>query len=85
MEEDKWDLTLIWFERFVSTLEGMIGEEWCIKWAIELGILDIVHNRAQPITLPHLVLALQVPQAKVACVQRLMRLLAYNHFFVKLK
>ncbi|KAF1872943.1 hypothetical protein Lal_00016049 [Lupinus albus] len=54
----------------------------CIKWAIELGIPDIIHNHAQPITLPHLVLALQVPQAKVACVQRLMRLLAHNHFFV---
>lgn len=57
----------------------------CIKWAVELGIPDIIHNHAQPITLPHLVSALQVPQAKAASVKRLMRLLAHNDFFAIIK
>ncbi|KAK7252123.1 hypothetical protein RIF29_35859 [Crotalaria pallida] len=52
-----------------------------IKWAVELGIPDIIHNHAQPITLPELVSALHVPQPKALCVQRLMRLLTHNGFF----
>ncbi|TKY50287.1 Isoflavone 7-O-methyltransferase [Spatholobus suberectus] len=52
-----------------------------IKWAIDLGIPDIIHKHGQPITLPELVSALKVPQAKATCVQRLMRLLAHNDFF----
>ncbi|TKY50285.1 Isoflavone 7-O-methyltransferase [Spatholobus suberectus] len=52
-----------------------------IKWAIDLGIPDIIHKHGQPITLPELVSALKVPQAKATCVQRLMRLLAHNDYF----
>ncbi|KAK7252122.1 hypothetical protein RIF29_35858 [Crotalaria pallida] len=52
-----------------------------IKWAIDLNIPNIIHNHAQPITLPELVSALQVPQPKATCVKRLMRLLAHNDFF----
>jgi isoflavone-7-O-methyltransferase len=32
-----------------------------IKWAVELSIPDIIHNHGQPITLPELVAALQIP------------------------
>ncbi|OIV93242.1 hypothetical protein TanjilG_27421 [Lupinus angustifolius] len=53
-----------------------------IKWAVELGIPDIIKNQTQPITLPQLISALQVPQSKTTCVQRLMRLLAHNNLFV---
>ncbi|KAJ1395812.1 Winged helix-like DNA-binding domain superfamily [Sesbania bispinosa] len=57
----------------------------CIKWAIDLGIPDIIHNHGQAITLSELVSALQVPQAKATCIQRLMRLLAHNDIFIILK
>ncbi|KAF1874754.1 hypothetical protein Lal_00007368 [Lupinus albus] len=53
-----------------------------IKWTVELGISDIIKNQTQPITLPHLISALQVPQSKATSVQRIMRLLAHNHLFV---
>ncbi|KAK7362790.1 hypothetical protein VNO77_04912 [Canavalia gladiata] len=57
----------------------------CIKWAIDLGIPDIIHKHHQPITLPQLVSALHIPHAKVTCVQRIMRLLAHNGFFAIIK
>jgi hypothetical protein len=56
-----------------------------VKWAIDLKIPDIIHNHAQPITLSELVSALQVPQSKQTCVQRLMRLLAHIDFFAIVK
>lgn len=56
-----------------------------IKWAIDLGIPDIIHNHGQPITLPELVSALQVPKAKAPCVHSLMRLLTHNNFFTVVK
>nr|KYP42011.1 Isoflavone-7-O-methyltransferase 9 [Cajanus cajan] len=56
-----------------------------IKWAVELGIPNVIHNHGQPITLSDLVSALEVPQAKATCVQRLMRLLAHNGFFAIIK
>jgi isoflavone-7-O-methyltransferase len=45
-----------------------------IKWVVELGIPDIIHNHGQPITLPQLLSALRIPEAKSVCVQSLMRL-----------
>ncbi|WJX45978.1 hypothetical protein P8452_32820 [Trifolium repens] len=45
-----------------------------IKWVVELGIPDIIHNHGQPITLPQLLSALRIPEAKSICVQSLMRL-----------
>ncbi|XP_061351756.1 isoflavone-7-O-methyltransferase 9-like [Gastrolobium bilobum] len=57
----------------------------CIKWAIDLGIPDIIHNHPHPITLPELVSALHVPHSKATCVERLMRLLAHNDFFAIIK
>ncbi|XP_061351742.1 isoflavone-7-O-methyltransferase 9-like [Gastrolobium bilobum] len=57
----------------------------CIKWAIDLGIPDIIHNHPHPITLPELVSALNVPLSKATCVERLMRLLAHNDFFAIIK
>ncbi|KAL2321125.1 hypothetical protein Fmac_030094 [Flemingia macrophylla] len=56
-----------------------------IKWAVELGIPNIIHNHGQPITLSHLVSSLEIPQTKATCVQRLMRLLAHNGFFAIIK
>ena len=56
-----------------------------LKCAVELGIPDIIHKHGQPITLNGLISALQVPPAKAICVQRLMRLLAHNGFFVVTK
>lgn len=56
-----------------------------VKWAVDLGIPDIIHKHGQPITLPELVSALEVSQSKVDSVYRLMRLLAHNDFFTVVK
>ena len=56
-----------------------------LKCAIELGIPDIIHNHAHPITLPHLVSALHIPHSKTSCFRRLMRLLVYSGFFSIIK
>ncbi|CAL0321090.1 unnamed protein product [Lupinus luteus] len=54
----------------------------CLKWAVELGIADIIHNHAKPITFPELMLALvQVPPTKASLVKRFMRFLAHNGIF----
>ncbi|KAE9589705.1 hypothetical protein Lal_00021555 [Lupinus albus] len=54
----------------------------CLKWAVELGIADIIHNHGKPITIPELILALvQVPPAKASLVKRFMRFLAHNGIF----
>ncbi|KAJ0081288.1 hypothetical protein Patl1_10632 [Pistacia atlantica] len=46
-----------------------------LKCAVELGIPDIVHKHAQPITLPELVSAPQISPTKTSYVNRLMRML----------
>ncbi|TKY65087.1 Isoflavone 7-O-methyltransferase [Spatholobus suberectus] len=56
-----------------------------LKLIIELRIPDIIHNHGQPITLPELVSILQVPLAKVGQVHRLMRYLAHNGFFERVR
>ncbi|WVY96226.1 hypothetical protein V8G54_028377 [Vigna mungo] len=53
----------------------------CLKWAVQLGIPDIIHNHGKPITLSHLVSTLQIPPSKTAFVQRLMHFLAHNEIF----
>ncbi|KAK7394403.1 hypothetical protein VNO78_14931 [Psophocarpus tetragonolobus] len=53
----------------------------CLKWMVELGIPDIIHNHGQPITLSDLVSTLQVPPARVGQVQGLMHHLAHTGFF----
>nr|AFK42082.1 unknown [Lotus japonicus] len=52
-----------------------------LKWIVELGIPDIIHNHGHPITLSNLVSILQIPQEKIGNVRRLMRYLAHNGFF----
>ncbi|XP_014497550.1 isoflavone 7-O-methyltransferase-like [Vigna radiata var. radiata] len=51
-----------------------------IKWMIELGIPDIIHNHGQPISLSKLVSILQIPPSKVRGVKSLLRYLAHNGF-----
>ncbi|CAJ1976381.1 unnamed protein product [Sphenostylis stenocarpa] len=53
----------------------------CLKWAVQLGIPDIINNHGKPITLPHLVSALQIAPSKADFVHRLMRFLAHNGIF----
>nr|AKW47169.1 O-methyltransferase [Pueraria montana var. lobata] len=53
----------------------------CLKWAVELGIPDKIHNHGKPITLPELVSALEIPPSKAGFMQRLMRFLAHNGIF----
>ncbi|XP_062083692.1 trans-resveratrol di-O-methyltransferase-like [Humulus lupulus] len=58
-----------------------------LKCAVQLGIPDIINNNAQgqPITLPELVSALQLPPSKTGFVHRLMRLLVHSGFFTAKK
>ncbi|MED6205543.1 hypothetical protein PIB30_018530 [Stylosanthes scabra] len=53
----------------------------CLKWAIELRIATIIHNHGKPITLPHLLSALNLPPSKTWVVPRFMRFLAHNGLF----
>ncbi|CAJ1976380.1 unnamed protein product [Sphenostylis stenocarpa] len=53
----------------------------CLKWAVQLGIPDIIHNHGKPITLSQLVSTLQIPPSKTTFLQRLMRFLAHNGIF----
>ncbi|KAK7391782.1 hypothetical protein VNO78_20203 [Psophocarpus tetragonolobus] len=57
----------------------------CLKWAVQLGVPDIIHNHnhnhTKPITLPELVSTLQIPPSKSDFVKRLMRFLAHNGIF----
>ncbi|XP_059659943.1 trans-resveratrol di-O-methyltransferase-like [Cornus florida] len=57
----------------------------CLSSALQLGIPDIIHNHKQPITLPQLVTALQLPPTKTSHVHRLMRLLVHSNFFATTK
>ncbi|KAJ1375469.1 Winged helix-like DNA-binding domain superfamily [Sesbania bispinosa] len=68
------------YDHILSFLKPM-----SIKWAVDLDIPNIIHNHAQPITLPQLVSALQIPQTKAELVQHLMRLLVHNNFFTIIK
>ncbi|XP_062083106.1 trans-resveratrol di-O-methyltransferase-like [Humulus lupulus] len=60
-----------------------------LKCAVQLGIPDIINNngqgQGQPITLPELVSALQLPPSKTGFVHRLMRLLVHSGFFTSKK
>ncbi|KAH1138808.1 hypothetical protein GYH30_028321 [Glycine max] len=53
----------------------------CLKWVVQLGIPDMIHNHVKPITLPELVSTLQIAAAKACFVQRIMRFLAHNGIF----
>ncbi|KAL0405080.1 UNVERIFIED_CONTAM: Chavicol O-methyltransferase [Sesamum latifolium] len=55
-----------------------------LKCAIELGIPDIIHNHAKPISLSQLVDALSIPKVKSHFVYRLMHMLLHSEFFIKI-
>ncbi|KAL4374308.1 hypothetical protein HN51_008105 [Arachis hypogaea] len=54
----------------------------CVKWAIDLSIPNIIHNRhSHSISLSDLVSALNAPPPKTQYVQRIMRLLTHDGIF----
>ncbi|KAF7803395.1 trans-resveratrol di-O-methyltransferase-like [Senna tora] len=57
----------------------------CLKTALQLNIPDKIHSHGRPMTLPELLLALQIDSAKSGHVYRLMRLLVHSGFFVTTK
>ncbi|XP_021893947.1 trans-resveratrol di-O-methyltransferase-like [Carica papaya] len=57
----------------------------CLKCAVELGILDIIHNYAKPITDQQIISALPINPSKADGVHRLMRILVNSGFFKKEK
>jgi len=61
-------------------LYAHVLDSMSLKWMIELGIPDIIHNHHQPITLPELASTLQIPLTKVRGVQSLLRYLAHCGF-----
>ncbi|KZV38855.1 trans-resveratrol di-O-methyltransferase [Dorcoceras hygrometricum] len=54
-----------------------------LKCAVQLGLFDIVQKHGKPITLPELISALPINKQKSHGVDRLMRILTYSKFFVK--
>ncbi|MED6217728.1 hypothetical protein PIB30_020359 [Stylosanthes scabra] len=52
-----------------------------LKWATELDIPTIIHKHGKPITLPHLLSALNLPPSKTWVVPRFMRFLVYHGLF----
>ncbi|KAG6778796.1 hypothetical protein POTOM_015143 [Populus tomentosa] len=56
-------------------------ESMSLKCAVQLGIPDIIHKNNQPITLPQLVSALDIPVSKANFLQRLMRILVHSGVF----
>ncbi|PKI69159.1 hypothetical protein CRG98_010426 [Punica granatum] len=52
-----------------------------LKCAVELGIPDVIHDHGCPMTLPDLVSALGIPQARAGFLCRLMRMLTHSGFF----
>lgn len=59
----------------------------CLNCAVhdQLGILDIIHNHKQPITLPELVSSLHLPPEKTNSIHRLLCLLVHLGFFATTK
>ncbi|MED6159890.1 hypothetical protein PIB30_046419 [Stylosanthes scabra] len=56
-------------------------DSMCLKWIIDFGIPNIIHNHGKPITLSELVSTLNIPSAKVESVDLFMRYRAHNGFF----
>ena len=56
-----------------------------LKCAIQLVILDLIHNPGQPITLPELVSKLHIDPQKTSGMDRIIRLLVHSGFFTKTK
>lgn len=52
-----------------------------LKCAVELGIPDVIHTHAQPMSLSDLVAALHIQPSKAQHLGRLMRLLVHSGFF----
>ncbi|XP_020974112.1 probable O-methyltransferase 3 isoform X2 [Arachis ipaensis] len=67
--------THIW-NHFFSFINSM-----SLKCAIELNILDVVHNYGQPMPLSELIASLPIQPSKAAFVPRLMRILTLSGFF----
>ena len=55
----------------------------CVRFALELGIPDIIHNHGQPMSLPELSAALALPSTKSSQLRRVMRVLTHSGFFSK--
>ncbi|XP_052478038.1 trans-resveratrol di-O-methyltransferase [Gossypium raimondii] len=57
-----------------------------LKCALDLGILDIIHDHGKPMTITELVSALQMLNPAKACdIYRLMRILVHSDFFARQK
>ncbi|RWR89627.1 trans-resveratrol di-O-methyltransferase [Cinnamomum micranthum f. kanehirae] len=65
----------IWYHIF------NLASSMSLKCAVELGIPDVIHNHGRPMKLLELTDALPVSPAKIAHVNRLMRLLVHTGFF----
>lgn len=56
-----------------------------LKFVIELGIADIIHNNGKPITLSELASSLKLHPSNISVLHRFLRLLIHNGFFAKTK
>ncbi|CAJ2655681.1 isoflavone 4'-O-methyltransferase-like isoform X2 [Trifolium pratense] len=60
-----------------------IQSSMALKFAVELGIADAIHNHGKPMTLVELASTLKLNPSKVSILYRIMRLLTHNGFFAK--
>ena len=63
---------------FLSHQKGM-----ALKCALELGILEVIHNHGKPITLSKLSNSLSIHPNKTSSLSRIMNLLVHCNFFTK--
>ncbi|GLT36828.1 hypothetical protein SLA2020_111810 [Shorea laevis] len=56
-----------------------------LKYAVDLGIPNIIHNHGCPMTITELVVALPINVAKAPFIHRLMCILVHSSFFTKQK
>ncbi|XP_077211441.1 (RS)-norcoclaurine 6-O-methyltransferase-like [Tasmannia lanceolata] len=65
------DLALVW-SHIVASMDSLV-----LKWALDLGIADIIHGHGEPMTLSQLGASLPVPCGNYDNLRRLMRYLVH--------
>nr|S5DWK8.1 RecName: Full=Flavonoid 8-O-methyltransferase 1; Short=ObF8OMT-1; AltName: Full=8-hydroxysalvigenin 8-O-methyltransferase; AltName: Full=Pilosin 8-O-methyltransferase [Ocimum basilicum]AGQ21572.1 flavone 8-O-methyltransferase [Ocimum basilicum] len=56
-----------------------------LKWAVQLGIPDIIHKHDKPMTLSQLADAIPINRAKSDALHRIMRILVHSKFFDRVR
>ncbi|XP_077211751.1 (RS)-norcoclaurine 6-O-methyltransferase-like [Tasmannia lanceolata] len=71
LREELDDLALVW-SHIVASMDSLV-----LKWALDLGIADIIHGHGEPMTLSQVGASLPVPCGNYDILRRLMRYLVH--------